>query len=105
MNPPDPNPIYQPPTFEWDHWETYALERGLDENLAALGRAVLREVVQHNWSPQMHRLCNQDVLLELLLFAPALGERLCRVLLETDGLRFAFAEGEDADNGMIELGF
>ena len=40
----------QPP-FEWDDWEQAALKRGLDKDLATLGRAVMREAIGHAWSP------------------------------------------------------
>jgi hypothetical protein len=94
-----------PPRFEWEWWEQEALERGLDKDLAALGRAVLREALQHNWSPQLRVLCCAEVLDELLVNAPRQARRLYAVLLETDGLRVAFVEdGEETTSETIDLG-
>jgi len=96
---------YTPPTFEWDWWQEEALERGLDKDLATLGRAVLREAIQHNWSPQLRVLCCAEVLDDLLFQAPRQARRLYEVLLETDGLRVAWVEdGEQTTSEIIELG-
>ncbi len=101
----EPRPDSPPPRFEWDWWHGDALERGLDEDLADLGRAVLREAVQHGWNPRLRALCLGDVLGEVLLRAPGLARRLCELLLETDGLRVARAEdGDKTASEMIELG-
>ena len=104
MNPPDPKRDHQRPRFAWDYWEEDALERGLDPELANLGRAVIREASGHNWSPQLRVLCSEEVLEQVLFRAPGLAKRLCHVLLETDGLRVAFAEGDATKSEMIELG-
>jgi hypothetical protein len=111
MNPTDPKPAppfdpgtdYEPPCWEWDIWEREAIERGMNKEMACLGRAVIREAGQHSWCPQLRCLCSEEVLEPLLLKAPDLAKRLCEVLLETDGLRFAFTEGDPAKNEMIEL--
>ncbi len=79
------------------------LERGMSKDLAVLGRAVIREAMQHSWNPQLRCLCSEEVLEPLLLKAPELAKRLCAVLLETDGLRFAFAEEQTGTSEMIEL--
>lgn len=34
--------------FSWDHWETWAIEDGVPEELAQLGRSLIREAYQHN---------------------------------------------------------
>ena len=103
MNPSDPKPAYEPPRFEWDVWKDYALERGLDCELATLGRAVMREAIQHNWSEQLRGLSEGEGLSGLLFNAPDLGKRLCEVLLETDGLRIALEETDDPERIVIEL--
>lgn len=107
MNPTDPNPGFQPPQqpprFEWDYWEEDALERGLDHQLATLGRAVLREAIQHDWPSLLHQVCSGDTLDALLFKAPELARRLYELLLETDGLRVGFAENDGAKMEMIEL--
>ena len=90
--------------FEWDHWEEAALERGLDKELASLGRATMREAVQHNWSPQITNLCSWGTLDNLFTEAPRFAKRLCELLLETDGLRVAYVEeGEHNTADLIEL--
>ena len=93
----------QPP-FEWDDWEQVALERGLDKDLVSLGRAAMREAVQHAWSPQLTRLCGEETLDSLFAEAPGLAKRLYELLLETDGLRVAFVEdGERKTADLIEI--
>jgi hypothetical protein len=111
MNPTDPNPEpttdletdYEPPCWEWDLWEREAIERGMSKEMACLGRAVIREAGQHAWCPQLRCLCSEEVLEPLLLRSPELAKRLCAVLLETDGLRFALAEDDPGSCDMIEL--
>jgi hypothetical protein len=94
-----------PPRFEWEWWQAEALERGLDEDFAALGRAVLREAVQHNWGPQLRVVCCGEVLDEVLFQAPRQARRLYEALLETDGLRVVFVEdGEETTSEPIDLG-
>ncbi len=93
----------QPP-FEWDDWEQAALERGLEKELASLGRAAMREAVQHAWSPQLTQLCGEESLDALFFQAPTLAKQLYELLLETDGLRVAFVEdGESKTADLIEI--
>lgn len=111
MNPTDPNSTpptdletdYEPPCWEWDLWEANAIKRGMSPEMANLGRAVIREAGQHSWCPQLRCLCSEEVLEGLLIRSPGLAKRLCTVLLETDGLRFALAEDEPGSCEMIEL--
>ena len=93
---------YTPSTFQWDWWQEDAVERGLDPDLASLGRAVIRETHQHSWSGQAAALCRDDVVERLLTGAPDLAKRLYEVLLETDGLRGAWVEEENSCE-LIEL--
>jgi hypothetical protein len=94
-------PGSQPGLFPWDQWEHAAKNRGMERTLAELGRAVLREAENHNWSEPLRRLCDPDALEELLFCAPFLGRRLCEILLETDGLRVALPE--DGGHEFIQL--
>ncbi len=97
-------PTRRPPVYEWDFWEAEALERGLDKDLAALGRAVLREANQHDWSPQLRVVCCGEVLDDVLFRAPRQARKLYEVLLETDGLRVAFVEdGDHTTSEIVEL--
>jgi len=89
-----------PTRYEWDYWELEALEQGLDKELATLGRSVMREAYQHNWSPQLARLCQPLILDRLLFHAPEFGRELYSVLLRSDGLRIA----HDKETGdLLEL--
>lgn len=77
--------------YAWDHWKARALEAGLNKDLAELGRAVMREAVQHGWDDDLQQECGwQDEGGRMLVLAVIDG---CRVkkrwewLLETDGER------------------
>lgn len=108
-NPQEPTPTspgaseQEPPFFQWDYWEMEALEDGMEKSLAALGRAVMREACQHNWSPRVAALCSDYMLDRLLVQAPKRARRLYEVLLETDGLRYILTEKQDSLE-TIELG-
>lgn len=86
------SPGQRPGPFPWDEWEKATKARGMERTLAELGRAVIREAENHNWSQPLRSLCDPDELEGLLFCAPFLGRRLCEILLETDGLRVAFTE-------------
>jgi len=102
MNDTDPNPDYQPPFFEWDDWEQHALERGLDPELATLGRAVYREAIQHNWPWSLRVACIEPTLDDMLARAPETAKRFYEAMLATDGFRFAFVESGSCSE-VIEL--
>jgi hypothetical protein len=78
--------------YPWDHWQKYALAQGLAADLAALGRAVIREAWQHAWDEREKALCgwNDDgrAMLRLALKNPALARKRWGRLLATDGNRF-----------------
>lgn len=38
-----------PGDFPWDRWQSCALQAGVPEDLASLGRSVFREAFQHDW--------------------------------------------------------
>jgi hypothetical protein len=38
-----------PGQYPWDHWKTCALQAGVSDELANLGRSVFREAFQHDW--------------------------------------------------------
>jgi hypothetical protein len=82
--------------YAWDRWEARATEAGLAQELAALGRAVMREAVQHDWTPRLKAECGWldegQAMLELALRdAPAAAERW-DYLLATDGGRGCWGE-------------
>ena len=94
---------YIPGCYPWDDWQQKMIKRRMERTLAQLGRDVIRDADQHNWSEPLRRLCDEDALEKLLLGAPFLGRRICEILLETDGLRVAFPEDDKRSADMIRL--
>lgn len=84
--------------YAWDCWQTRAQAAGLPEDLAVLGRAVMREAVQHAWAPELKAECGwSDAGQAMLERALADGEATAarwRELLNTDGGR-----GDWGDSG------
>ena len=77
--------------YPWDDWERCALSRGLDAELAGLGRLLIREAFNHGWPAWLQNLCgwrdDGQALLALALRAPDRARWCWSRLLETDGLR------------------
>lgn len=77
--------------YAWDRWEAQALAAGLGKDLAGLGRAVMREAVQHSWEPALQAECGWNdagqAMLELALRDSQAAEERWDYLLHTDGLR------------------
>ena len=46
--------------YPWDGWERWAIARGLEADLAGLGRAVIREASQHCWEDRLPSLGQTD---------------------------------------------
>lgn len=85
--------------YAWDRWEVQAKAAGLADELAQLGRAVMREAVQHDWEPLLKAECGwRDAGQKMLawgLAEPEFASQRWQRLLETDGERgFWNAEGE-----------
>jgi hypothetical protein len=80
--------------YPWDYWEKRALAAGLSEELAGLGRLVMREAHQHGWSARLQSLCGwQDRggrMIKLALRSAATAQQRWQDLLETDGGRGAW---------------
>lgn len=78
--------------YPWDDWQAFALSVHIPAELAALGRAVIREAWQHDWSDRLKSLCgwNDDGrrMLRLARDNPKLAEKRWNRLLETDGGRY-----------------
>ncbi len=76
--------------YAWDRWRLRAQEAGLPEDLAWLGRDVMREAVQHAWSEELKAECGWadegQAMLELALRAPKKAEKRWQRLMDTDGL-------------------
>lgn len=81
-----------PGGYPWDDWQTHALAQGVPAELATLGRAVIREAVQHGWDEREKSLCgwrdDGRRMLRLALQNPALARKRWGRLLATDGNRF-----------------
>jgi hypothetical protein len=77
--------------YPWDDWERYALDRGLDVELAGLGRLLIREAYNHGWELWLQNLCGWGddgaALLALAFRAPKSARRQWDILMRTDGLR------------------
>jgi hypothetical protein len=75
--------------FPWDEWREQATAAGVPNDLAVLGRAVIREAYQHNWSPELQTECgwddDGDAMIELALRDPTHAHRRWSLLLDTDG--------------------
>lgn len=82
--------------YAWDRWQQTALAAGLTPDLASLGRSVMREAVQHDWCPDLCKMCGWEdqgqAMLELAQQDPVIAEELWNHLLETDGLRGRWTE-------------
>lgn len=80
-----------PGEFAWDDWETWAIEAGVPEDLAKLGRDMIREAYQHSWPDDRMAECgwndNGVAMLELALMQPEVARKRWAFLLETDGDR------------------
>ena len=90
-------------SFPWDAWQTLALENGVEEDLAALGRSLMREAINHGWCDTLQHECgvplerfgletHHDEQPGFGMILRALGDpdryrARWRWLLETDGLR------------------
>lgn len=84
-------------SYPWNRWLQDALEAGIPEDLATLGRATIREAYQHTWSQELKYLTRPQLMIRMAQDAPKLAACLWTILLETDGLRHAVAENGDED--------
>lgn len=77
--------------YPWDDWQRCALTRGVNNELATLGRAVMREAYQHDWEARLQALCgwndNGEAMIELALSGPDQALFAWQKLLDTDGCR------------------
>jgi hypothetical protein len=85
--------------YPWDFWEKRARTRGVPQELAGLGRALMREADQHLWEPKLQTLCGWadegEAMIRLALSAPERAVFMWRQLLDTDGCRGCY----DAETG------
>jgi len=81
-----------PRQYPWDHWERAALEHGVSEALASLGRAIMREHYNHAWDRFDEEVSMRDPRAPRRMIDQALTQpEACRArwiwLLATDGDR------------------
>lgn len=95
MNAPSQQPDTDSSTiFPWDQWARQATKAGVSPEHAELGRAVMRESLQHDWCDVLKRECGHgdpDRAEGMVLMAkehPFLTTSRWLWLLATDGLRF-----------------
>jgi len=72
--------VCMPPAYFWDEWEREALAARMDPDLAALGRALLRENVQHGWGLNM----DEEAMLSRGLKSPQAARRRWSKLLNQE---------------------
>lgn len=74
--------------YTWDEWELYALHEGLSAEMANLGRAVMRECMQHSWPVALWREVGPIAGMAMLAAAkdnPKRAKARWEHLLKTDG--------------------
>ena len=76
-----------PESYAWDRWKTKALAAGVAEELAELGRAVMREHYQHGWPSHDNEVSARsgEEMLRLALSEPEEAAARWQWLLDTDG--------------------
>ena len=84
--------------YPWDDWQRWAEARGLDADLAGLGRLVIREAYNHGWEERLLLLCgwrdDGQRMLKLALRSPQIAQQRWQRLLDTDGGRGEWVNGE-----------
>lgn len=77
--------------YPWDDWEKRAQAKGVPPELAALGRAVMREAFQHDWEKRLKIWCGWGdrgrCMIVLALRSPDVARQRWQRLLDTDGYR------------------
>jgi hypothetical protein len=77
--------------YPWDRWAERARKTGVDDDLAGLGRSLIREFYNHSWSSEIAETCGYlddgEGLIALALSNRDLATRRWQHLLDTDGLR------------------
>lgn len=89
-------------SYPWDTWQVDAIKRGVPEDLADLGRSVMREAINHSWCDTLQHECGVPLerfgleshhdepgsaMILRALEDPDRYRARWRWLLETDGLR------------------
>jgi hypothetical protein len=70
----------------WERWFERAIEQGLDEDLASLGRSLICEAHMQRWDPERRAECgwfdDGEEMLELALLDPEHAQARWRALLD-----------------------
>lgn len=85
--------------YPWDHWFQRARAAGVGEDLAHLGRSLMREADQHAWCLELRERCgwtdaSAAGMVRFALEAPTAATRVWDRLMETDGCLGVF-EADD----------
>jgi hypothetical protein len=82
--------------YPWDDWKETAVKEGAPEDLAGLGRAVMREAFEHGWDERLKSLCGWadggKRMIALALRSPQRAKKRWERLLDTDGNRGHYDE-------------
>lgn len=85
-------------SYPWDAWERRALAAGVPKELAGIGRLTMREAYNHGWTEKLQTLCgwNDDGrrMIRLALRSPKAAEKRWQRLLDTDGYRGEWRDGQ-----------
>lgn len=77
--------------YPWDQWKQWALDDGVDGQLAELGRQTIRVAHEHGWPAELQSECgwgdNGAAMIRLALAQPADAEARWKTLLDTNGGR------------------
>ena len=77
--------------YPWDDWEKDALAAGVPKDLAGLGRLVVREAYQHDWSDELKSFSGWydqgRRMIKVALRSPEKARKGWERLLDTDGFR------------------
>ena len=80
----DPQPYESEPP--WERWYERALDEGIDEDLASLGRSLMREARALGWDQDRQAECGWldagEDMLQLAALAPEQAQRRWRALLD-----------------------
>lgn len=87
-HPPWVDPALAPLEPLWDRWFDRALEEGVEEDLASLGRTVIREAGEQDWDEELRGECgwfdDGEAMLDLAMLTPERAEARWRALLDRD---------------------
>lgn len=94
----------KPGEYPWDDWFTAARAADVPEDLAQLGRSLVREADQHSWSEALQALCGWKddgaAMIRAALDRPDDAREIWQHLMDSDGFRGHWREGGDYEEHM-----